>query len=64
MNNRVLVRLQISGREKPTKEQIARARELIQETQTDPDWFNFENMTQRQIQDLIDELRREAEGRK
>jgi len=51
-------------RRKPTPAQIDFARELIQETRTDPEWCDLERMTRHQVQDLIDSLRYELEAKR
>ena len=43
-------------RRKPTAAQIDFARWLIQMTESDPDWYELERMTRRQVQDVIDRL--------
>ena len=44
-------------RTKPTKAQLDFLQWLIQETRTDPKWFDgLERLTRRQAQDLIDKL--------
>ncbi len=51
-------------RRKPTPAQIDYARELIQETRTDPEWCDLERMNRHQVQDLIDSLRYELEAKR
>ena len=47
----------MEDRKKPTKAQIDFLRWLIQETRTDPKWFDgMEEMTRRQVQESIDKL--------
>ena len=43
-------------RREPTRAQIDYARWLIQKTESDPDWYELEQMTRRQVQDVIDRL--------
>lgn len=47
----------MEDRKKPTRAQIDYARWLIQETKSDPDWFDeMEKMTRRRVQEEIDKL--------
>ena len=39
-----------------TAAQIDFLRWLVQRTQTDPDWYDYESMTRRQAQEAIDKL--------
>ena len=44
-------------RRKPTKAQLDFVRWLVQETRSDPDWFDeLERMTRHQVQEIIDTL--------
>lgn len=43
-------------RREPTAAQLDYARWLIQKTESDPDWYELERMTRRQVQDVIDRL--------
>lgn len=44
-------------RKRPTKAQIDLVVWLVQETKTDPEWFDrLERMTRRQVQEEIDKL--------
>ena len=45
------------GKVMATQAQIDCIKELIQETQTDLDWFVFDNLTRHQAQDMIERLR-------
>ena len=47
----------MEDRKKPTRAQIDFLRWLIQETKSDPDWFDeMEKMTRRRVQEEIDKL--------
>lgn len=47
----------MEDRKKPTQAQIDFLRWLIQETKSDPDWFDeMEKMTRRRVQEEIDKL--------
>ena len=46
----------MEDRKKPTQAQLDYARWLIQRTESDPDWYELERMTRRQVQDMIDRL--------
>ena len=47
----------MEDRKKPTKAQIDFLRWFVQETKSDPDWFDeMEKMTRRRVQEEIDKL--------
>ncbi len=47
----------MEDRKKPTRAQIDFLRWLVQETKSDPDWFDeMEKMTRRRVQEEIDKL--------
>ena len=47
----------MEDRKKPTQAQIDFLRWLVQETKSDPDWFDeMEKMTRRRVQEEIDKL--------
>lgn len=47
----------MEDRKKPTRAQLDFLRWLIQETKSDPDWFDeMEKMTRRRVQEEIDKL--------
>jgi len=47
----------MEDRKKPTRAQIDFLRWLVQETKSDPDWFDeLEKMTRRRVQEEIDKL--------
>lgn len=47
----------MEDRKKPTRAQLDLARWLIQETRSDPEWYEeLERMTRRQVQEVIDKL--------
>ena len=45
----------------PTRVQLETARQLIQDTGNDPEWYCMERMTRGQVARLIDRLRDELE---
>ncbi len=46
-------------RKKPTSAQIDYVRDLINELEHDPDWYDTSKMTRLQVANLIDDLRHE-----
>lgn len=47
----------MEDRKKPTQAQLDFLRWLVQETKSDPDWFDeMEKMTRRRVQEEIDKL--------
>lgn len=46
----------MEDRKKPTKAQLDLVRWLVQETKSDLNLYVLENMTRRQVQDVIDKL--------